>query len=91
VTGAVYYDSLDEAMEALKVPIENRSIARDLVPHGPVEIWIPPASTYIAIKPQGDRGVRIYVNRRLIDRKLAPNKYERTWMRNGVADGPYER
>ncbi|MDM7853648.1 hypothetical protein [Cellulomonas alba] len=86
-----YYDTLDDAMAALGVPVESRPLARDLTPRVPSEFWIPAKSTYIAVRPQGERVVKTYVNRGFVDRWVAPRRYERTHIVGGVADGPYER
>jgi len=76
-----HYETLDAAMAALGVPVESRSLARDLTPSVPSEIWIPAKSTYIAVRPQGERVVKTYVNRGLVDRWVAPRRYGRTHRR----------
>ena len=86
-----YYDTLDDAMAVLGVPVESRPLARDLTPSVPSEIWIPAKSTYIAVRPHGERVVKTYVNRRFVDQWVAPRRYERTHVVGGIADGPYER
>ncbi|GAA2725772.1 hypothetical protein CAE01nite_20770 [Cellulomonas aerilata] len=61
------FDSLDDAMAALGVPIESRALARALTPDVPSEIWMPAKSPYIAVRPLGERVVETYVNRTYID------------------------
>lgn len=86
-----YFDSLDDAMAALGVPLESRALARALTPAIPSEIWIPAKSPYIAVRPLGERVVKTYVNRTFIDQWLAPTRYERTHIVGGIADGPHAR
>lgn len=86
-----YFESLDDAMAALRVPVESRALARELTPNVPSEIWIPAKSTYIAVRPHGERVIKTYVNRKFIDRWVAPTRYERTHIVGGIADGPYAR
>jgi len=86
-----HFDSLDDAMAALGVPLESRALARALTPDVPSEIWIPAKSPYIAVRPLGERVVKTYVNRTFIDQWLAPTRYERTHIVGGIADGPHAR
>lgn len=86
-----YFDSLDDAMALLGVPLESRALARALTPDIPSEIWMPAKSPYIAIRPFGERVVKTYVNRTFIDQWVAPTRYERTHIVGGIADGPRER
>ena len=86
-----YFDSLDDAMALLGVPLESRALARALTPDIPSEIWMPAKSPYIAIRPFGERGVKTYVNRTFIDQWVAPTRYERTHIVGGIADGPRAR
>ncbi|MCC2321360.1 hypothetical protein [Cellulomonas xiejunii] len=72
-----HFDSLDEAMAALGVPLESRSL--------------PAKSPYIAVRPLGERVIKTYVNRTFIDQWLAPTRYERTHTVGGIADGPHAR
>lgn len=86
-----YFDSLDDAMALLGVPLESRALARALTPDIPSEIWMPAKSPYIAIRPFGERVVKTYVNRTFIDQWVAPTRYERTHIVGGIADGPRAR
>lgn len=86
-----HFDSLDDAMAALGVPLDSRALARALTPDVPSEIWIPAKSPYIAVRPHGERVVKTYVNRTFIDQWLAPTRYERTYIVGGIADGPHAR
>ena len=89
--GRTHFDSLDDAMAALGVPLESRALARALTPDVPSEIWIPAKSPYIAVRPLAERVVKTYVNRTFIDQWLAPTRYERTYIVGGIADGPHAR
>lgn len=88
-----HFDSLDDAMAALGVPLESRALARALTPDVPSEMWIPASgkSRYIAVRPLGERVVKTYVNRTCVDQWLAPTRYERTHIVGGIADGPHAR
>ena len=86
-----HFDSLDDAMAALGVPLKSRALARALTPDVPSEIWIPAKSSYIAVRPLGEHVVKTYVNRTYIDQWLAPTRYERTHIVGGIADGPHAR
>ncbi|WP_421735725.1 hypothetical protein [Cellulomonas sp.] len=86
-----HFDSLDDAMAALGVPLEGQALARALTPAVPSEIWIPAKIPYIAVRPLGERVVKTYVNRTFIDQWLAPTRYERTHIVGGIADGPHAR
>jgi len=87
-----YFDSLDDAMAALGVPLESRALARALTPDVPSEIWIPVNTpNYIAVRPHGERVVKTYVNRTFIEQRLAPTRYEKTYIVGGIADGPHAR
>lgn len=86
-----YFESLDDAMAALGVPVESRGLARALTPDVPSEIWIPAKSPYIAVRPCGERVIKTYVNRKFIDQWVAPSRYERTHIVDGIADGPHAR
>lgn len=86
-----YFESLDDAMAALRVPVESRALVRELTPSVPSSIWIPTKSRYIAVRPHGERVIKTYVNRTFVDRWIAPTRYERTYVVGGIADGPHVR
>lgn len=86
---AKYYPSLEAAMEALPVSVENRAAVRNIIPRGRAEFWIPAKSTYIAVRPEGEKRVRQYVNKYFVDRRVAPGTYERTEIHDGVAGEPF--
>ena len=72
-----YFDGVEAAMEALPVPLEDRTAVREMVQaieHS--QVWINAARGYIALSNDGEK-VSAYVNRTFVD-VLDGGDYRRT-------------
>lgn len=78
------YTSLDEAMEALPLAVENRARAREIIAREAAQreipypfLWIPPSRQYIGMS-SGPRGVAVaYVNRGFVEIHRGAGRYQR--------------
>ncbi|WP_144722165.1 hypothetical protein [Cellulosimicrobium sp. TH-20] len=81
--GRTEYASLDEAFEALRFPVENRPLMRDIA--GLVsftKVWAPQSRSYIGVGHLDGRPAVAYFNRRFVDVRLSDGGYKRHEMPN---------
>ena len=75
--GRAYYPTLDAAMEALPIPVENRPRVRELVAAIPFEhMWIPSIGRYVGLGPADGPAVA-YVNIGFLEIHRADGGYDR--------------
>jgi hypothetical protein len=76
--GRTEYASLDAAFEALRFPVENRPLMRDIA--GPVDfskVWAPQSRSYVGVGHLDGRPAAAYFNRGFVDVRLDEGGYQR--------------
>ncbi|GGC18221.1 hypothetical protein GCM10010972_34300 [Cellulomonas carbonis] len=87
------FATLDAALEALPVPVENRARMRQIAAGLTIaQVWIPPSGSYIAVAAEG-QAASAYFNKGFVDVRREAGGYDRHEMpsyrsgsRSGVRD-----
>ncbi|WP_454858459.1 hypothetical protein [Promicromonospora soli] len=78
------FDSFESALEALPMPLENRSKAREVFRALTVtRTWVPASRQYIAVAPSAGDTAVAYFNRSFVDVRLDGGGYDRTYLLSG--------